>query len=550
MSSAADAAADVGSLSAARAALGRQEWSPAFAAATEVSTDSPAEEADRLELLAEAAWWLGRMDECIAAREEAYRRYDELGLDRRAGQCAVWLWEHHAISARSAMAGAWLRRARRSLAGHAYCVEYGALLLREAEAAQGGGDVTQAYDLAIEAVELARRLRSADLEAEALQTCGRILIEQGRLQDGMESLDEAMLFAVEGRLGPYSTGKVYCSLITACEEIGDFARAAEWTEATMQWSERHAFAIFPGICRVHRAIVLKRRGELAEAEVEAARAGEELRHTHVGNSAAAHAELGDICRRLGEFDRAEAAFAAAQDLDGGQCAGLALLRLAQGKVDAARTIVSGCLRTTGGPLTRAGLLPIAVHVLIAAGDMDAAGEFVDEMIEIAERIPIPSIDAARWSTQGRYELATAGRDAVSTLERAVAAWHELRVPYEEATARTLLGEALRTRGDGVSAAEEFLGAARLFDQIGARLDAQSARGDGKPPAAPAGLTNREVEVLRLVAAGHSNREIADGLFLSVKTVSRHLSNIFTKIGVTSRAGATAFAFEQELVGRD
>ena len=316
-------------------ALRRSDWQAALDAAREASVEAPDLEADRLDSEAEAAWWLGRLDDCIAAREAAYRIYEEQGDRRRAGQCAVWLWEHHAICARPATASGWLRRARRALDGDTECVAFGNLLLREAEMAHGSGDLDRARELATTALDLARRLRSTDLEAEALQTQGRIVIDQGQVDDGMAHLDEAMLFAVEGRLGPFATGKVYCSLIAACEELGDFDRAAEWTDATLRWAEQSPFAIFPGICRLHRAIVLKRRGVLDAAEEEARRACEELQDSHVANSAVAWAEVGDIRRRLGQLDQAEGAFARSQEVSGSPCGGVTLLRLAQGRIEEA-----------------------------------------------------------------------------------------------------------------------------------------------------------------------------------------------------------------------
>jgi ATP/maltotriose-dependent transcriptional regulator MalT len=525
----------------------RHEWLDALEAASAASVDSPELEAERSDLVADAAWWLGRLQDCIDAREHAYRIFDELGARRRAGQCAVWLWEHHAIGGRPAVAGGWLRRARRALESEPDCVELGSLLLREAETAHGGGDLDRARDLAARAADLGRGLRSADLEAEALQTTGRVLIDQGEVADGMGHLDEAMLFAVEGRLGPYSTGKVYCSLISACEELGDLDRAAEWTEATMQWAQQHPFAIFPGICRVHRAVVLKRRGSLAEAESEAAQACDELITSHVANAAAAFAEVGDIRRRLGDFDRAEAAFTKAHELSGRPCGALALLRLAQGRSDSGLTIITSCLRATTNRLARAALLPTLVQVATATGDLDEAEDALGELDDITATFDTPILRAAAASTRGRLELAQGDAAAAcTTLQEAVERWSALDVPYEVATARTLLGQALRDCGDVTGAAEAFAAAASLFDDIGAHLDARVSE-SGVSPTLPAGLTEREVEVLRLVAAGKTNNEVAAELYLSVKTVSRHLSNIFTKVGVTSRAAATAFAFEHNLV---
>ncbi len=539
--------ADSGELDAVRHAIARHDWQSALDAARAASFDDPAVEADRLNLVADAAWWLGHLDECIAARELAYRTFDELGDQRRAGESAVWLSEHHAFRVHQAMASGWLRRARRALDGDTDCAEYGNLLLREAEVAHGAADLDQALDLTAQALQLGRAIRSADLEAEALQARGRTLIDAGELDDGMGHLDEAMLFAVEGRLRPYSTGKVYCSMIAACEEVGDFDRAAEWTEATMRWAEdNHPFAIFPGICRVHRAVVLKRRGSLAEAEAEAARACEELGQSHVANSAAAYAEVGDIRRRLGDLDESEQAFARSEEIRGGPCGGLALLRLAQGRVDAAMTIITSCVAGASNRLARAGLLPMLVHVATVADQLEVADQALVELEAIVTAFDTATLRATAVSTRGRLQLARHQPEAAETLRSAAEVWRSLDVPYEEATARTLLGQALRDGGDEVGATESFAAAAGLFDQIGARLDAELVYGDGKPTL-PAGLTEREVEVLRLITAGLTNNEIASELYLSTKTVSRHLSNIFTKIGVSSRAGATAFAFEHHLV---
>jgi ATP/maltotriose-dependent transcriptional regulator MalT len=535
-------------LAAVRDALSRHDWQAAYDAAAAASVGSPELEAERADMAAEAAWWLGRLDDSIEARELAYRIFDELGDQRRAGQCAVWLYECHAIGARPALAGAWLRRAKQALSGDPDCVEHGALLLRQAESAHGSGEYDRAAALASQAIALGRTLRSPDLEAEALQTKGRILIEQGDIAEGMGHLDESMLFAVEGRLRPYSTGKVYCSLISACEELGDLDRAAEWTEATMQWAERHPFAIFPGICRVHRAVVLKRRGSLAEAEREALQAGEELSGSHVANSAAAYVEVGDIRRRLGDLEQAEDAFTRAEALCGRPSGDLALLRLAQGRTDAAMSIIAACLReTVSNGLARSRLLPIYVHVAVAAGDIEAAAAALSELDDLVAVFDTPILRATALSSRGRVELARrdVGR-ARATLQQALESWQALDVPYEVATARTLVGQALRDSGDEAGATASFAAAVELFDQIGARLDARLVLDDSRP-ALPAGLTEREVEVLRLVAGGLTNNEIAAELFLSAKTVSRHLSNIFTKIGVTSRASATAFAFEHELV---
>ena len=257
--------------------------------------------------------------------------------------------------------------------------------------------------------------------------------------------------------------------------------------------------------------------------------------------------MGDIRRRLGDLDRAEEAFERSFELTGRRCGGLALLRLAQGRTDAAAAIIATCLQETKpGSLVRAQLLPVQVHVAVAGGDLDGATLAAAELDGIAAAFPTPMVQATALATRGRLQLAGHDADAAATLQGAVEAWQALDVPYEVATTRTLLGQALRAEGDEAGAAASFSAAADLFGQIGARLEAHQVL-HGSRPALPAGLTEREVEVLRLLAGGLTNNEIAAALFLSAKTVARHLSNIFTKIGVSSRAAATAFAFEHGLV---
>lgn len=536
---------------AARFAHERHDWETAFALADNASTDDAATEAERLDLLADAAWWLGRLTDCIDLRARAYRGFEELDESRRAGQCAVWLFEHHSMRAQPAIATAWLQRARRALEHDDGCIEHGALLLREAELLHGSGRLDDAAGLARRALALGRSLGSVNLEAEALQTIGRVLIDKGDLGAGLALLDEAMLLAVEGRLGPYSTGKVYCSMISACEDVGDLRRAAEWTDATAHWAKQHPFAIFPGICRIHHAAVLDRQGSLVDAEREASQACDELLVSHLPNAAGAFAEVGDIRRRLGDIERAEVAFARAEELSGRSCVGIALVRLAQGRVDAAARIIDDCIADQSpNRLARARVLPAAAQIAVAIGDLVTADDRVKELEAIAVDFDTPMLNAMATLARGRVQLAQhAVAEACVTLRDALRRWQELGVPYEVATTRTLLAQALRDSGDEDAAQESFAAARALFDQIGARLEVAGLERTGERPL-PAGLTRREAEVLVLIAGGLSNKEIAAELYLSVKTVSRHLSNIFTKIGVSSRAAATAFAFEHKLVGRE
>jgi DNA-binding NarL/FixJ family response regulator len=506
-----------------------------------------AREADRLDLLGEGLWWCGRIDECIVVRECAYSGFDAIGMTRRAGQVAIWLFEHHCFKGRPAIGNGWLQRARRMLEGDNDCVEWGNLLLREAEVAHGEGDYAHAIDNANVALELAQRLRSTDLEAEALQTLGRVRIDDGSLRAGMSHLDEAMLLAVEGRLGPYATGKVYCSLVGACEDVGDLQRAAEWTDATVTWAGQHPFAVFPGLCRVKRAVVLQWRGEWEEAEREARRACEELRTVKVGSAGAAWLEIGEIRRRIGDLAGAEEAFQHAQDLCCAPSAGLALLRMAQGRVPAAIALITDALRNEDrSRLARARLLPAAVQVHLAAGDAPGAATAASDLAAIADEYRTPALVASAALERGRVLLSNGdSHDAATALRSAAEHWAALDVPYETATAHALLARACSENGDRDGATRAEGAAAYLFARLGAAYDGRRQFSSAREH--PRGLTAREAEILRLVSSGRTNKQIALELGISPKTIDRHLSNIFTKIGVSSRAAATAFAFEQGLM---
>lgn len=541
-----NARADARDLASARALLGRQAWDEAYEL---LASDPTAEDPAWCEALAEACWWTGRLDECIAARERAYHLYDEAGDHRGAGRSAAWLFEHHCFRAQPSIGGGWLRRARRALADDTECPEHGQLLIRESQLAHGNGDLDLAMERAQAAVDLGRRLRDPVLEALGLDATGRILVDRGEPAQGLALLDEAMLFAVEGRLDPYTTGRVYCSLVSACEELGDLRRAAEWTDAVSAWAEQHPVSLFPGLCRVKRADLLQWRGEWRAAEEEARRACDELAGIHLPNAAAGFVQVGEIRRRIGDHVGAEAAFRRAEELNGQAWAGLALLRLAQGRTDAAAAIITRAVEEAGAnKLARGKLLPVLVQVLVEKGDVEGAAAGAKDLAEVAALYESPVLLASAVMAEGRVQLARGDFGAAClALNEALRRWTELDVPYEVAATRALMGHACRRAGDEDGAEGAFSAAEAIFERLGAELDAEAARTSRAGAELPAGLTQREVEVLRLVAAGCTNRQIAADLHLSEKTVARHVSNIFTKIGVRSRAAATAWAFEHRLV---
>lgn len=551
-----------GDLEAVRDALARHDWSDAYALAVAGAEEAQRAEGrstaddvavgDWLDAVAEAAWWVGRLDECIVARERAHACYDRAGATLEAGRCAVSLFHHWTFKGKRAIASGWLGRARRGLKGEPDSAEYGYLLLYEAEVAHGAGDIARAAAVVDEALDLGRALRVPDLESQALQALGRLLIDDGRPSEGLARLDEAMLYAIEGRLSPFVTGRVYCSLVSACHDLGDLRRANEWIDAAGRWAHAHPFTVFPGLCRLHRADLMQWRGDWQAAEAEARQACSELQDVFVPNAAAAYAEVGEICRRRGDLDAAADAFGRAEALDGRPAAGLALLRLSQGRVDTASVIISAAIaETTWNRLARGWLLPVEVQVAVALDDLARARAAATELTETSRLFESPVLRAAAASATGRVELAAGEPGACASLRAAVRSWLELDAPYEAATARVLLARACRAAGDEPGAQESLAAAEAVLRGLGAVLDLREVDSLRTPPAGtglPCGLTAREAEVLRLVAAGHTNKQIGAELCLSSKTITRHLSNIFAKIGVSSRAGATAFAFEHRLVG--
>jgi DNA-binding CsgD family transcriptional regulator len=533
----------------AQEALAACDWSTAYDLLSQAGV-AASDDAAALEVLADACWWVSRLEECIAARERAYALHEQAGDRRAAGFQAVRLFENHIFKGRPAVAGGWLGRARGLLATEPECAEQGVLLVREAEAAHGQGELDNALQHADRALELGRRLGDHDLEADALQARARVLISAGRPADGLAAFDEAMVLATQGQLAPLDTGRVYCSLIGACDELCDYGRAAEWTEFGARWAQGHPFTIFPGMCRVHRAEVLDRRGEWAAAEEEARRAYTELCDANVYNSGVAYYAIGEIRRRLGDLDGAEAAFGRADELGREPLPGLALVRLAQGRIAAAAASISRAIAAESwNRLSRAKLLPAQVEIAIADRDLETAGTAADELERIASEFESPGLRAAATSARGQVELAHGDTSACATLRRALHEWQTLDLPYEVASTRVLLGRACRLAGDEDAATSSFDAGAAIFQRLGATLDEKRVAAlRGAPSPLPGGLTEREAEVLRLVASGSTNKEVAAQLFLSEKTVARHLSNIFAKIGVSSRSAATAFAFEHGIVG--
>jgi DNA-binding CsgD family transcriptional regulator len=508
--------------------------------------------AEDLELLALAAYMSGRDAEYLAALERAHHVHVSAGEARDAARCAFWLGLRLAFRGEMGPATGWFGRAQRLVEGETACVEHGWLLLPLAEQRLMGGELEAAYEEASRAAAVGEGFQDLDLTACARHLQGRIRVQAGGLGEGLALLDEAMVAVVAGELSPIVTGLIYCSVIEACQQVYAFSRAREWTEALTRWCKAQPQMVaFTGTCLVHRAEILQLIGDWDEAIEEARRGCIRLAQANnIAGAAAAHYREGEIHRLRGDFRHAEVAFRDASQLGLEPLPGYALLRLAQGQGEAATAGLSRALGMAPGRLERAALLPAMVEILLAAGDLNEADLACSELEDIAAAFS-PGILSAR-SAQARGALLLAqgdARAALGSLRDACQAWQKIEAVYEGARTRELMGVACRALGDRDGGRLELEAALTLFRRLGAAPDVARVRqlvaDEGE--AARHGLTHRELQVLRLVAAGGTNKVIAAQLCRSEKTIDRHLSNIFAKLEVHSRAAATAWAYERGLI---
>lgn len=504
--------------------------------------------AEDLERLATAAYLLGDEDDYLRLLERAHGRHADGGDARRAVRCAFWIGVHFAQRGDTARAGGWLARAQRLLEQHGPDeLERGYLLLPAVFAHEARGDLAGAGRIAGEAVAIAERHGDRDLFALAAHMQGHVLVEDARLAEGLALLDEVIVPAAAGELSPIVTGIVYCGVILACQDARDVRRAREWTAVLSRWCDRQPDLVaFTGRCRVHRAELMQLGGSWPEALAEVRRAAQRCRRARNEAAAgeAAYVE-GEIHRLRGEHAAAERAFRDASRRGRDPHPGLALLRLAQDEQAAALGLIRRALAETGPPTRRVALLPACVEIALASGRLDEARSAWSELDALTGRDASPALAATVAQAEGAVALA-AGEPGVALplVRRAAATWRELQAPYEVARARELAGLACQALGDGEGAALEREAALRTYEQLGATPDVVRLGGGS---AHLHGLTARELEVLRMVAAGDTNRAIASQLVLSVRTVDRHVSNIYAKLGVSSRAAATAYAHAHRLV---
>ena len=536
-----------------REAFARCAWTEAGVQLAAADRDRPLEP-DDLQRFATALYLAGHeaesADVWARAHQECLRRGNVAG----AARCAFWLasglQEHHEL----ARARAWVARAQRLLAERQCdCVEDGYLRLALALDAVFARDPAGAYARFAEAAAIGERFRDPDLIALGRQGLGRILIRMGKPQEGIRLLDDAIVAVDAGEISAIAAGDIYCSVIEGCLEIFDLRRAREWTTALTRWCESQPDLVpYSGQCLTRRAEILQLQGAWAEASAAAAGACERLlqRAGHPASGAAFY-QCGELHRLRGDSAEAEEAYRSASRYGRKPQPGLALLRLAQAQTEAAATSIRLAVDEARSGPGRTRLLAAYADIMLAVGDVAAARAAAEELTGLADDLDAPVLHALAAQARGAVLLAEGDtRGALSILRHAWTIWQEIEAPYDAARVRVAISRACRLLGDRDAADMELDAARCVFAHLGARPDL--ARLDAlvagpAPTAAVHPLSARELEVLRLVATGKSNRVIAEALFISERTIERHLSNIFTKLDVPSRAAATAYAYEHHLV---
>jgi ATP/maltotriose-dependent transcriptional regulator MalT len=528
-------------------------WADAHALLTRADESEALAPSD-LALLATAAYMLGRDDEWVAVHERAHHAHLDAGEVEQAVRAAFWIGLTFALRDEVGPAEGWFGRAQRLLEElGADCAERGLLMVPYGMGLLFSGDAAGARAVAAEAGEIGRRFGDGNLFALAMLVQGQAAAVDARVDEGLALLDEAMVAVTTEDLSPVVCGLVYCAVILTCQEVFELRRAREWTQALDRWCrEQPDMVAFTGRCLVHRAEILQLGGSWQAALEEARRACRRFVETNSSAAGLALYREAELLRLQGDLAAAEEAYRSASRAGWEPQPGLAQLRLAQGRLDAATSAIRRATAETANPLRRAALLPAYVEIMLAASEVEDARSACDELETVAGRYSSAMLDAISAYERGAVELAGGdARRALDLLRRALEAWRTLEAPYEVARTRVLVGEACRLLDDMDACTLELEAALADFVRLGALPDAarverllgRERKGDG----ATHGLSSRELEVLRLVASGKSNREIAAALVISEHTVARHVQNIFAKLRVSSRTAATAFAFEHELV---
>lgn len=496
-----------------RDAMDRHAWTEAFDLLSEADRSQKLT-ADELDLLRDASWWAGRFKDAISNGERAFAAYVAEEQHVKAATVAIKVAGDHHRSFSPSVAAGWYAQAERLLAGEPESAAHGLLARDQAYHSYSRGDFERALELANVALDIGTRTGDRDLQAVALQLKGMILLAQGHVEEGLALQDEATVAAVSGELQPYTTGVVYCNVIWDASKMADYRRAGDWTEAAKRWCERQSINGFPGVCRVHRAEIMRLRGAWAEAEDEAQRACTELGDYFPYIAGEAFYELGEIRLRMGELALAEEAFRQGNEMGREPLPGIALLRLAEGKTSAALSAINRAVADApDDPLARAKLLPAQVRIALAAGETDTARKAAEEMEGIAATYGTPAMGAMAAVARGALQTALGEMvDARRSLRRGVELWREIDLPYEVAEARVLLGLAYRAESEEDAATMEFDAARSTFERLGAPLDVKRVTdlmGDSDAAAAGAPRVERAFMFTDIVRSTNLVEAIGD-----------------------------------------
>ncbi len=537
-------------LSAARKAYERQDWGEAYRRLAAADVSGPLGAAD-LERLGITAYLTGHPAESMDVGARAHLEAIREGDNERAISVAISLGMESMQRGEMAQSGGWLARAARLADETGYDgPERGRLLIPEGLRSLLSGDPVAALATFEQVAAIAERFGDRDLATMGRLGRGQSLISMNETQPGVALLDEAMTAVITGEISPIVSGIVYCAVIEACHELFDLRRAQEWTTALTRWLDSQPDLVpFRGNCLNFRAELMRLHGEWDDASVEATRAREWL------SRPPPEPGVGESIYQLAELDRLRGAFKAAEIgyREAGTWGrlpepGHALLRLAQGDHAAAAKAIQRAQAEAVDDLVRARLLEPAVEIALAGGDVAAARASADRLADVARATDAAILRAMALRADGAVRLAEGDVDgALSVLRRAWEAWATLDAPYDAARVRVLTADACRAIGDAEGGARERDAAREVFERLGAAPDLARLGGAATASALPVGLSEREAEVLRLVATGLTNRAIAETLTISERTVDRHVSNIYTKLDVSTRAAATAFAYEHRLV---
>ena len=505
------------------------------------------------ELLATAAYLIGKDTECFRMIEQVHLGFLKQGNTEKAARCAFWLGLMLMNTGERARGDGWIARGQRLLDDHeADCAEKGLFLIPIALGILSGGDGAKAQELFEQAVKIGNRFSDSDLIALARLGQGQAMTHQGNVLQGVKLLDEVMIAVETEDIFPLACGIIYCAVIETCYLIFDIRRAQEWTAVLSQWCESQPGLVpFRGQCLIRRSQIRRIHGECPQALNEIQRACQILSGPP-GKPAAGEAyyQQAEIFRLKGDYQQAKKYYLEANKWGRKPQPGLALLRLAQNEKEMAVGSIQSALDEAKTPLQRIKLLPACTEIMIAHHMIPEARLAVDELLGLTKKYETSFLRAITTYCQGAVLLKEDDpAAAIGALRKSLNIWNELNAPYETASARLLLGIAYREKKDHDSAKMELTAAQWIFSELEAIPDLEKVNAlmDNKKEPDLHGLTLRELQVLRLVSEGDTNKAIAGKLFISERTVERHLSNIFNKLGVYSRTEATTFAFRHEML---